>query len=128
RSKHAAGQCAHSSASDAGDLPPYEDSADAALILHCCQLAESPALSDLSVLAILAWIVFFRSDPLSERALWLGLLIIYMLHQIEEHLWPGGFRQFTNAHVFKSGNDNWPVDIGGVALINIGFVWLPVSL
>jgi len=51
-----------------------------------------------------------------------------MLHQIEEHLWPGGFRQFTNAHVCKSGNDNWPVDIGGVALINIGYVWLPLAL
>ena len=97
-------------------------------LLSCIAANWQKALPYLSVLAILAWIVFFRSDPLSERALWLGLLIIYMLHQIEEHLWPGGFRQFTNAHVFKSGNDNWPVDIGGVALINIGYVWLPVSL
>ncbi len=97
-------------------------------LLSCIAANWQKALPYLSVLGILAWIVFFRSDPLSERALWLGLLIIYMLHQIEEHLWPGGFRQFTNAHVFKSGNDNWPVDIGGVALINIGYVWLPVSL
>lgn len=97
-------------------------------LLSCIAANWQKALPYLSVLAILAWIVFFRPAPLSERALWLGLLIIYMLHQIEEHLWPGGFRQFTNAHVFKSGNDNWPVDIGGVALINIGFVWLPVSL
>jgi hypothetical protein len=97
-------------------------------LLSCIAANWQKALPYLSVLAILAWIALFRSDPLSERALWLGLLIIYMLHQIEEHLWPGGFRQFTNAHVFKSGNDNWPVDIGGVALINIGFVWLPVSL
>ena len=86
------------------------------------------ALPYLSTLGIIFWIALFRSDPLSERALWLGLLVIYMLHQIEEHLWPGGFRQFANAHVFKSGNDNWPVDVGGVALINIGFVWLPVGL
>lgn len=86
------------------------------------------ALPYLSALGIVVWIALFRSDPLSERALWLGLLVIYMLHQIEEHLWPGGFRQFANANVFKSGNDNWPVDMGGVALINIGFVWLPVGL
>ena len=97
-------------------------------LLSCIAANWQKALPYLSVLGILAWIALFRSDPLSERALWLGLLIIYMLHQIEEHLWPGGFRQFTNAHVFKSGNDNWPVDIGGVALINIGYVWLPVSL
>jgi len=86
------------------------------------------ALPYLSAVGIVVWIVLFRSNPLSERALWFGLLVIYMLHQIEEHLWPGGFRQFTNAHVFKSGQDNWPVDIGGVALINIGYVWLPVGL
>lgn len=86
------------------------------------------ALPYLIALGIVVWIALFRSDPFSERALWLVLLIVYMLHQIEEHLWPGGFRQFANAKVFKSGNDNWPVDIGGVALINIGFVWLPVVL
>ena len=86
------------------------------------------ALPYLAVVGIIVWIALFRSDPLSERALWFGLLIVYMLHQTEEHLWPGGFRQFTNAHVFKSGNDNWPVGIDGVALINIGYVWLPVAL
>jgi Protein of unknown function with HXXEE motif len=97
-------------------------------LLSCIAVNWQKALPYLSVLGIVVWIALFRSDPLSERSLWLGLLVIYMLHQIEEHLWPGGFRQFANAHVFKSGNDNWPVDIGGVALINIGFVWLPVGL
>lgn len=86
------------------------------------------ALPVLSAIGILAWIAAFRHDPLSERALFAGLLVIYLLHQIEEHLWPGGFRQFANAHVFKSGNEDWPVDRGGVALINIGLVWLPVGL
>ncbi len=97
-------------------------------LLACIAASWQKALPYLSALGIVVWIALFRSDPLSERALWFGLLVIYMLHQIEEHLWPGGFRQFANAHVFKSGNDNWPVDTGGVALINIGFVWLPVGL
>ena len=86
------------------------------------------ALPALAVLGLAAWIAAFRDAPTSERALFAALLVIYLIHQIEEHLWPGGFRQFTNAHVFKSGNDNWPVDIGGVALINIGYVWLPLAL
>ena len=85
------------------------------------------ALPVLAVLGLIAWFFCFRADPATERALFAALLVIYMLHQIEEHLWPGGFRQFTNAHVFRSGNDNWPVDIDGVALINIGYVWLPVG-
>ena len=67
------------------------------------------ALPVLSVLGIAAWIALFRHDPTSERALFAALLVIYFVHQIEEHLWPGGFRQFTDAHVFHSGNDNWPV-------------------
>ncbi len=86
------------------------------------------ALPALAVIGLIAWIVLFRHTPLSERALFAALLVLYMLHQTEEHLWPGGFRQFTNAHVFHSGNDDWPVDIPGVALINIGYVWLPVGL
>jgi hypothetical protein len=86
------------------------------------------ALPLLAVLGIAAWIALFRDAPASEQALFAALLVIYMLHQIEEHLWPGGFRQFTNAHVFKSGSDRWPLDIGGVALVNIGYVWLPLAL
>jgi hypothetical protein len=86
------------------------------------------ALPALSAIGIAAWIALFRHDPLTERALFAALLVIYFLHQIEEHLWPGGFRQFADAHMFHSGNDDWPVGMGGVALVNIGFVWLPVGL
>jgi len=73
------------------------------------------------------WAALFRNSPLSTQSLFLAMLVIYMIHQIEEHLWPGGFRQFANAHVFKSGNDDWPVDMGGVALVNIAWVWLPIG-
>jgi hypothetical protein len=85
-------------------------------------------LPALSAIGIAAWIALFRNDPTSERALFAALLVIYFIHQIEEHLWPGGFRQFTDAHVFHSGNDNWPVNIDGVALVNTAFVWLPIAL
>lgn len=86
------------------------------------------ALPALVVVGLVLWILAFRHDPTSERALFAALLIVYLIHQIEEHLWPGGFRQFTNRHVFRSGDDNFPVDIGGVALVNIGYVWLPLAL
>jgi Protein of unknown function with HXXEE motif len=82
----------------------------------------------LSAIGIAAWIALFRDDPISERSLFMALLVIYFLHQIEEHLWPGGFRQFTDAHMFHSGDDNWPVNIDGVALVNTVYVWLPIGL
>jgi hypothetical protein len=96
-------------------------------LLHLVAADWQKALPFLSALTLAVWIVCLRQDAGSEQAIFVALLAVYMLHQIEEHLWPGRFRQFTNAHVFKSGNDNWPVDIGGVALINIGFVWLPIA-
>ena len=86
------------------------------------------ALPPLVVLGVAAWITLFRDDPLTDRALFAALLVIYFVHQTEEHLWPGGFRQFCDAHIFHSGNDNWPVDMAGTALINIAYVWLPVGL
>jgi Protein of unknown function with HXXEE motif len=85
-------------------------------------------LPSLSIVGIVAWIVLFRNAETSERALFAALLVIYFIHQIEEHLWPGGFRQFTDAHLFHSGDDNWPVNIGGVALVNTAYVWLPIAL
>jgi hypothetical protein len=85
------------------------------------------ALPVLAIVTGAIWFVYFRASPASEQAMFMALLVIYMLHQIEEHLWPGGFRQFANAHVFKSGNADWPVDMGGVALVNVGYVWLPVA-
>ncbi len=86
------------------------------------------ALPVLVVIGALVWLIFFRNTPTTEQALFAAMLIIYMVHQIEEHLWPGGFRQFANAHVFKSRDDDWPVSEGGVALVNVGYVWLPVLL
>ena len=85
-------------------------------------------LPPLAVVGTVAWIVLFRGDETSDRALFLALLVIYFLHQIEEHLWPGGFRKFTDAHLFHSGDDNWPVNIDGVALVNTAYVWLPIAL
>ena len=97
-------------------------------LLHLVAIDWQKTLPPLGVIGAALWLALFCGDPTSERALFSALLVIYMAHQTEEHLWPGGFRQFTNANVFHSGNDDWPVDTGGVALVNIGYVWLPVLL
>lgn len=85
------------------------------------------SLPILALIVAALWFALFRDNPASEQAIFTALLVIYMLHQIEEHLWPGGFRQFANAEVFHSGNDDWPVGKGGVALVNVGIVWLPIA-
>jgi hypothetical protein len=79
------------------------------LIAATCQ----KALPALAVIGLALWIALFRNDPASEQAIFAALLVIYVVHQIEGHLWPGGFRQYTNAHVFQSGRDDWPVLVSG---------------
>jgi hypothetical protein len=86
------------------------------------------SLPFLAIVGAMAWVAVFAGNPTSEQALFAALLVIYMVHQTEEHLWPGGFREFMNAYVFHSGNRNWPVNIDGVALVNIGYVWVPLAL
>lgn len=97
-------------------------------LAHLVSADWQKVLPVLAVLGAAAWLVAFGTAPASERAIFAAMLVLYMLHQIEEHLWPGGFRQFMNSHVFKSGDADWPVDTGGVALVNIGYVWLPIGL
>ena len=82
----------------------------------------------LACIGAVCWLMLFRHAPTSEQAMFAALLVLYILHQTEEHFWPGGFRQFANAHVFASRKDNWPVDESGVAWVNIGYVWLPLLL
>lgn len=97
-------------------------------VMHRIARGWQRSLPALAVVGAALWLVLFHADPSGEQAMFAALLAIYMVHQIEEHLWPGGFRQYANAHVFKSGRDDWPVDEGGVALVNIGWVWLPILL
>ena len=76
-------------------------------------------------LTAIAWFAVSFKDPASSQSFFILLLGIYMVHQVEEHLWPGGFRSFANAEIFHSGQDEWPLTRGGVALVNIGYIWLP---
>lgn len=86
------------------------------------------ALPPFTIIALIGWVTSFWSEPHSEPALFAALLIVYFIHQIEEYVWPGGFRQFANAHTFHSGRDDWLVTPGGTAFVNIVLVWLPIAL
>ena len=50
--------------------------------------------------------------------------VVYLLHQIEEHFWPGGFKQFINEKVFHSSIMNYPLDDTIVFFINIPIIWI----
>jgi hypothetical protein len=49
---------------------------------------------------------------------------LYMLHQAEEYIFPGGFGQFFNRHIFKLDTDDGPVDENFIFFVNILYIWI----
>jgi hypothetical protein len=53
---------------------------------------------------------------------------IYLLHEFEEHVFPGGFKDFINGMLFKSKTPDFPLNSAGVFWINIPFIWIMFPL
>jgi len=54
----------------------------------------------------------------------LMLTPIYMLHEIEEYVFPGGFAQFMNKNIFKADPENGPLTLNAVFWINVTAIWI----
>jgi hypothetical protein len=51
---------------------------------------------------------------------------LYMLHQAEEYVFPGGFGEFFNKDIFKLETEDGPVDQDFIFFINILLIWIAV--
>ena len=49
---------------------------------------------------------------------------IYMLHETEEFVFPGGFGKYFNHYIFRLPDTSNPIDENFVFYVNIGLVWL----
>lgn len=87
----------------------YRHWADSTLIL-----ALGVTVLLLSFLSVMPWYLFL---------IWLQLPI-YLIHEFEEHVFPGKFRQFINYEVFHSADENAPLSPAGVFWINILAIWI----
>ena len=72
--------------------------------------------------------LYFRLD-LVEFMLLLAFPL-YLLHEIEEYILPGGFAEFFNEDLLKVNADNKivPVDREAVFWINLIYIWLVIPL
>ncbi len=54
---------------------------------------------------------------------------LYMLHETEEYIFPGGFAQFANQGIYRQDPENGLADETAIFWINMGYIWLalPVS-
>jgi len=53
---------------------------------------------------------------------------LYMLHQTEEYIFPGGFGKFFNTQIFKLDVEEGPLDQTHIFFINIIVVWIAMPL
>lgn len=82
--------------------------------MMCLPLAFYTGLILISSVHQLPWIVFL---------IWLQFPV-YLLHQFEEHAWPGGFKKFTNKVIFGVENTDVPLNDINIFWINIPIIWI----
>lgn len=68
-------------------------------------------------------VVFMREIGL-DLFLILILTPLYMLHETEEYVFPGGFKRFINKDIFNFDTEEKPMDDNFIFAINIGFIWI----
>lgn len=78
------------------------------------------------ILAIAITLLLFSFLPVTPWALFLVWLQfpIYLIHEFEEHVFPGKFKEFINREVFHSPSSNAPLSTAAVFWINILAIWI----
>ncbi len=80
----------------------------------CLPLAFYITLLLCSSLNSLPWVVFL---------IWLQFPV-YLLHEFEEHAYPGGFKHFVNKEVFRVFDRDFPLNDQNIFWINIPAIWI----
>lgn len=77
------------------------------------------------ILCIAVTILLWSFSSLMPRYLYLIWLQfpVYLLHQFEEHVYPGNFRAFVNKEIFHSQQINFPLSEAATFWINILAIW-----
>ncbi len=77
-------------------------------------------------LLITLWLFVLKSDY-ALFLIWLQF-VIYLFHQFEEYILPGGFVKFFNNKILDSNKDNYPLDDKASFWINIPIIYIAYPL
>jgi hypothetical protein len=82
------------------------------------------------VLSIYLFIFLFVFVRQVDMVLFILLLQtpLYMLHQAEEYVFPGGFGKFFNMDIFKLATEDEPVDENFIFYVNILIIWIALPI
>jgi len=78
------------------------------------------------ILSIFLFVFLFVFVRKSDFVIFILLLQtpLYMLHQIEEYIFPGGFGKFFNTKIFNLETEDKPVDENFIFLVNVIMIWI----
>jgi hypothetical protein len=77
----------------------------------------------LAIFMIVLLLSSFSTLPWVVLLIWLQFPV-YLIHEFEEHVYPGKFREFVNREVFHSNRADFPLTIPAVFWINILAIWV----
>jgi len=77
----------------------------------------------LSIFLFVFLFVFVRKDDFVVFVLLLQTPL-YMLHQTEEYIFPGGFGKFFNTRIFNLETEDRPVDENFIFYVNVILIWI----
>ncbi len=78
------------------------------------------------ILSIFLFVFLFVFVRRSDFVVFILLLQtpLYMLHQTEEYIFPGGFGKYFNTKIFKLETAEGPVDENFIFFINVILIWI----
>ncbi len=82
------------------------------------------------ILSIFLFVFLFAFVKDTDFVLFLLLLQtpLYMLHETEEYIFPGGFARFFNIDILKLDTEDKPVDENFIFYVNVGLIWVTLPL
>ena len=77
----------------------------------------------LSVVVTLIIFLVVKTSDVLLFLIWIQIPI-YLLHQFEEHSWPGGFKKFFNKEIFHVEDGEYPLNDTNIFWINVPIIWI----
>ncbi len=77
----------------------------------------------LSIIVIIITLLYVKTNNIILFLIWIQIPI-YLLHQFEEHSWPGGFKRFVNKEIFNVEKGEYPLNDRIIFWINVPIIWI----
>jgi hypothetical protein len=77
----------------------------------------------LSIIVAVIILLVVKTNNILLFLIWIQIPI-YLLHQFEEHSWPGGFKKFVNKEIFNVEVGEYPLNDTNIFWINVPIIWV----